>query len=286
MSDNRYGLSRRKVIAGIGTIGVAGAGAALGTSAYFSDEESFENNTLSAGTLDLSVEGTIVGGNDYYKTGDFLGSVRVADGDGDVAAGIEADDVKPGDWVIICLNISVQDNPGYVQITAENFDSAENGYEEPEPDTQSGGDENDPGDPNGAGELESRLLASIWNTHTKAPFQDGEDWSRDGLEELDPTTNNASSDVQGSWVNPNEDGTTSTPDITYTTLEEAFGTYNTGVIVRDENGDAAAINDQTFYLLLELPEEVRNEIQGDSLSFDLVFATEQARNNDNPFDSN
>jgi len=49
-------LSRRKVLAGLGTIGLASAGAGLGTSAYFSDVETFTNNTLVAGSLDLKVD--------------------------------------------------------------------------------------------------------------------------------------------------------------------------------------------------------------------------------------
>ena len=50
-----FTLSRRKALAALGTIGVASAGAGLGTSAYFSDQETFENNQLTAGTLDLGV---------------------------------------------------------------------------------------------------------------------------------------------------------------------------------------------------------------------------------------
>ena len=49
------GLSRRRVLAGLGAVGIASAGAGLGTTAYFSDQESFEGNTLTAGQLDLSV---------------------------------------------------------------------------------------------------------------------------------------------------------------------------------------------------------------------------------------
>jgi predicted ribosomally synthesized peptide with SipW-like signal peptide len=48
-------LSRRKALAALGTIGAASAGAGLGTSAYFSDQETFENNRLVAGELDLKV---------------------------------------------------------------------------------------------------------------------------------------------------------------------------------------------------------------------------------------
>ncbi|MFC4405376.1 vWA domain-containing protein [Haloarchaeobius iranensis] len=49
-------LTRRKILAGIGAAGVASVGAGLGTSAYFSDTESFGANTIAAGELDLKVD--------------------------------------------------------------------------------------------------------------------------------------------------------------------------------------------------------------------------------------
>jgi len=55
MTQERFDLSRRKALAALGTIGAASAGAGVGTSAYFSDEETFENNRLVAGELDLKV---------------------------------------------------------------------------------------------------------------------------------------------------------------------------------------------------------------------------------------
>ena len=51
-----YNLSRRRVLGGLGAIGLASAGAGLGTSAFFSDEETFENNTIVAGSLDMKVD--------------------------------------------------------------------------------------------------------------------------------------------------------------------------------------------------------------------------------------
>ena len=54
--DLNFELSRRKALAGIGAVGVASAGAGLGTSAFFSDREAFENNTLTAGELDLRLD--------------------------------------------------------------------------------------------------------------------------------------------------------------------------------------------------------------------------------------
>ncbi|MFB6109223.1 MAG: SipW-dependent-type signal peptide-containing protein [Haloplanus sp.] len=55
MNDD-FELSRRKALAALGTIGVASAGAGLGTSAYFSDQETFQNNRLVAGELDLKMD--------------------------------------------------------------------------------------------------------------------------------------------------------------------------------------------------------------------------------------
>jgi predicted ribosomally synthesized peptide with SipW-like signal peptide len=51
-----YDLSRRRVLAGLGAVGLASAGAGLGTSAFFSDQEDFEGNELTAGTLDVLVD--------------------------------------------------------------------------------------------------------------------------------------------------------------------------------------------------------------------------------------
>ena len=55
MGDNTIELSRRKLLAGIGAVGATGAGAGLGTSALFSDEEQFGNNRVVAGELDMRV---------------------------------------------------------------------------------------------------------------------------------------------------------------------------------------------------------------------------------------
>lgn len=55
MSKNRLSISRRKALAALGVVGGASAGTGFATSAYFSDQESFENNALVAGELDATV---------------------------------------------------------------------------------------------------------------------------------------------------------------------------------------------------------------------------------------
>ena len=55
--DNQLiNLTRRQMLAGVGAVGLASAGAGLGTSALFSDTESFTGNSIVAGELDLLVD--------------------------------------------------------------------------------------------------------------------------------------------------------------------------------------------------------------------------------------
>jgi predicted ribosomally synthesized peptide with SipW-like signal peptide len=57
MSDSgKIELTRRKILASMGAVGAAGAGAGLGTSALFNDTEGFDGNTITAGQLDLKMD--------------------------------------------------------------------------------------------------------------------------------------------------------------------------------------------------------------------------------------
>ncbi|WP_435318960.1 hypothetical protein [Haloarchaeobius sp. TZWSO28] len=56
MTNNGFELTRRRLLAATGTVGLTSVGAGLGTSAFFSDEETFDGNALVAGELDLKVD--------------------------------------------------------------------------------------------------------------------------------------------------------------------------------------------------------------------------------------
>ncbi|WP_436923958.1 VWA domain-containing protein [Halosimplex amylolyticum] len=56
MTETPIELSRRKLLGGLGAVGLASAGAGLGTTGLFADGETFENNTFAAGVLDLKVD--------------------------------------------------------------------------------------------------------------------------------------------------------------------------------------------------------------------------------------
>lgn len=269
-----YSLSRRKMVAGLGVVGLASAGAGVGTSAFFSDEESFENNTLTAGTLDMSVTANVVAADDYWTGQGALDLSETADGD--VVSGIQVDDVKPGDWAVICFDIEVGDNPGYVQVRTEEF--VENGGSNPEPEQDVEGDTDNDAD------LGEFLLTTVWQNY------DETSGDKTGLSTLDPVFNNASDDLNISYGSPDVDGVVD--GVThYTNAREANGVLENGYLIKDDNGDLLPINDQanegvySFCLLLEIPFQVGNVIQGDSISFDLVFETEQVRHNEDPFNN-
>ena len=99
MTDNNtFGLSRRKLLAGLGAVGVASAGAGLGTTAYFSDTESFDGNTLTAGQLDLLVDWQQT--YDFGEGRQFVSAHPDHDGDGEqsIAADNDAGQLRYSDF--------------------------------------------------------------------------------------------------------------------------------------------------------------------------------------------
>ncbi|WP_246989045.1 SipW-dependent-type signal peptide-containing protein [Halorientalis marina] len=278
-----YDLSRRKMLAGLGAVGLASVGAGLGTSAFFSDTESFSDNSLTAGTLDMSVTANLVAANEYWVNEGGLDLSVVADSE-DAVMGLQIDDIKPGDWGIICFEIEVGDNPGYVQVCTENF--AEAGGANPEPEQDAEGDADNDAD------LGEFLLTTVWQEYNGAT--DGTGMKSD-LNVLDPVFNNNSDIIPLAYGEPDLDGVVDA-DQHHTTAREAndiLDVANGGYMIKDDAGELAVVGDADndadvyeFCLLLELPYEVGNVVQGDSVAFDLVFKTEQVRNNDTPFANN
>jgi predicted ribosomally synthesized peptide with SipW-like signal peptide len=271
--DNQlYNLSRRKLLGGIGAVGLASAGAGLGTSAYFNDVEEFVGNSLTAGELDLSVAYEIVGTDSFHAAAE--GTSGVLNGD---TLSLVVEDVKPGDWAAVCLDLSVEDNPSYVRVTGELTEDAENSVTEPEynhsvfngtnmEDNVPGGSF-DPGD----GELAEEILVTVGESYTDA----------------DPNDN-----VPGQIVDPE-------PGIgPQSTLADVMALLESGFTVRGDDGhgeagdNATAVGNSSIHgnlvdadvvsycFLFELPADVGNWVQSDSVGFDLTFEAIQTRHND------
>lgn len=273
--DTDRRLSRRSLLAGLGTVGLASAGAGLGTTALLSDTESFTNNTTTAGSLNLAVSVDIRGRSAELPDP----VVESSDGPNDTADGnvvtITLADVKPGDWLCLEWDAEVYGNPGYVQVTSVDADYANDEGANPEAET----------DTTAPGDLGDALLTTVWQDFVAMGGGFGD---RADLVDLDETTNNSTTALSA-YEQPNEDGET-TAGAHYTTANEAHDVYETGVTLRDpgtgeplvvgHGGDSA-----TFYELFELPSAVGNEIQGDELTFTLRFDAQQVRHNDDPFAS-
>jgi len=246
MTDDNIELTRRKLLASAGALGVAGAGAGIGTNALYTDEESFADNVMTAGTLNLSVSVRSVAANDEYEAA--VGAIDYhEEADGEIATGFDLADVKPGDWAIFCVDLEIQENPGCVTVTTSDLANDDNGHTEPESDV-------DDTDGDGEGELAQNMLAEVYSDFDGSVDSDD---PRDYLSGRDDTT------PMG------------------TSLAEFYDTYNddedsSGVTV----GGGTAFNTTSFYLLLWLPSSVGNVVQTDSVSWDTTFDAVQARHND------
>ncbi|MCG1003747.1 MULTISPECIES: SipW-dependent-type signal peptide-containing protein [Halobacterium] len=260
--DNpRYRLSRRKVLAGLGGVGLASAGAGLGTSAYLNDTESFENSTITAGTLDLLV--------DYYSHWSQgmagSGQVQGTQNESGTVSG-ELSDVKPGDSGSLAFCPRIDGNPAYLWVCGELTANDENGQPEPETDVD---DTTGPGN----GELAQHVTVDV-------------DYC---------SVDVAASEPEGEF---GPDDTTKIADVWEGSLAAFLSAIRNGVpLDGDGNSDAGesgflAPGDQECYaggadaenaclcIDWEVPTTVGNEIQSDSVGFDLEFHAEQCRNND------
>ena len=227
MTDDNFKLTRRKALAGLTTIGIAGVGAGMGTSALFSDEEEFGDNQITAGTLDMAVEGEIVAANEYWSDQNILGDPITADGE--VEVGFQLDDFKPGDWFIVCFTVdSVADNPFYLTLhgDADKYREKEGASTEPETDADS--DTTDNGwesVTNTNAELGDKLLISYWEQWDgTAPSQGSQSGDKSDLGRMDNITNTESNNYPSasSYSEPDEDGVVTPGTLGYTDAREFY----------------------------------------------------------------
>lgn len=132
MSGKEFDLTRRKVLGGLGAVGVGAAVGGAGSMALFNDQDDVTGNTMTAGQLDLHV--------DYTAKNDGTAQTVERAGNGDLA-GFTLGDIKPGDdgWIEICLE--PVSNPAWIWMRGELTENAENGMTEPEADVDDTPDE-------------------------------------------------------------------------------------------------------------------------------------------------
>jgi predicted ribosomally synthesized peptide with SipW-like signal peptide len=282
--DDLFELSRRKALAGLGTIGIASAGAGLGTSAFFSDTESFDGNMITAGELDLAVDYVVheyQGSAGKYTINSFEGTVNGSEAsqavtlDGPSTISQDLDDLKPGDKGYSYFCFEIDDNPAYLWACGELTANNENGQNEAEDGTDGDGESTDTtgGDPGaGEGELADaiQVTVSYCSIDTAAPpdYSAGDTLSggtqitsgtlAEVLDELDggiPLDGTGSAGVPSPGSQAPYDGTSNSSGVT-------------------------GVTNPCICFEWHVPTSVGNEIQSDSVKFDLEFNAQQARHND------
>ena len=260
------------MIGGLGAIGVASAGAGLGTTAFFSDSESFENNTLTAGELDLFVHVDYEeeqGSFAEYSTppGTFInGGVAGANGSGDgvVVPGeplsVRVVDLKPGDSGEGRFCFSIVNNPAHMWMCGELTANDQNGFNGPELDVLDPDGDSGP-DPDGSGQLADAMELTV--SYCGPDGEIGEGIVSGTLREV-LLSLRAGVPLYG-------DGDPAAPIANrpaFEGVEEPFV------------GDEPNVAETCICLEWEVPTTVGNEIQTDSVAFDIEFYAEQERHND------
>lgn len=265
-------LPRRSVLTGLGTVGVGSAAAGLGTTALFTDTESFEDNSLTAGTLNLKLGGYVAAANnDRIQIDGSTDDSPTTTTDGPAATAVYSlSDVKPGDLAVPCLRFTIEGNPAYVQVNGSVI-SDENSVTEPE----SGPGENDSlGDVSieGTGELDSKLdiqpLGVVGSTVDESSVSSIQSaLSDDSFTATGGNTAFATGEtveIGGAFDVPTNGGTNYT-------------------LATDSGPDCFDPGSYYIYFLFDVPTTVGNVIQSDSLTLNLTVRIEQCRNNTNPF---
>ncbi len=234
---------RTKILAPVLAIGFALMMGVAGGVAVFSDTETSGGNTFEAGQLDLKIDfGTFYPDGDppYEDDSELIEEpINLDEWDDDQL--IKISDVKPGDKGIIVFSLHVEDNPAWAQLDITDIRSGEGAVTEPEEEAE-GGDVGDTGELDDAMEFTSVKFGKESKIHEGILITDyGEDF------ELSART------IPLDGV---RDETTD-PDTEIDPLEAC-----------DE-----------YYIVVEweIPTDVGNEIQGDTLEIDLDFNVSQAR---------
>ncbi|MEF8786345.1 MAG: choice-of-anchor W domain-containing protein [Haloarculaceae archaeon] len=255
MTDDKpqlYNLSRRKMLAGLGAVGLASTGAGLGTSAYFSDREAFTNNTLTAGSLDLRVV--------YDTSYDSGGAVEnMADSamgtqDGEPAGMFyDLQDVKPGDSGHVKFCFEIVDNPSYMWACGD-LTQSENGLTEPEAEVDDTPD---------LGELAENIDARlVYCEEDDEEIIEGEEIASGTMVDIFAAL--------ATGVPFDGDGTAG--------LEPGEQSPYDEEVVVEEGADF--ITGPCVCLFWEIPTSVGNIIQSDSMTMDFEFHAVQSRHND------
>lgn len=272
----------KKILLSLGTIVFVGSIAAAATGAFFNDTETSTGNTFAAGAIDLKVDSQshyaglvctpttidevegyfwVLENNQVPTTRPDLLEQPCNGTWEETDLGIENTffdffDLKPGDSGENTLSLHVLNNDAYACANITNLQDDDNGLTEPE---QKDGDETDGA---GNGELSSELRFFAWD-------DDGDNIWENGETVLFSNTEGPASDVLGGVSYPLF--TPGTGAMTASTTQYIGLYWCYGAITVDEVNNTLTCDGSG----------VDNITQTDTMSADISFYVEQARNNPN-----
>ncbi len=272
-------MNIHKLIFSLAVLVFAGGIVVGGTGAFFSDEETSTGNVFAAGALDLKVdseahynhmvcefngddgywwqpEPNFVPGPDHYPAPESPCDGTWEETDlGFEHTFFNYGDLKPGDHGENTLSLHVYDNDAYACAIIDNMHDDDNGLTEPEE------EDGDTTGGIGEGELSQYLRFFAWD-------DDGNNIWEDGEQILFSNEEGPASDVIDGVSYPLY--TPQTGPLTATTTEYIGLYWCFGQIT---------VDDQLFTLTCD-GAPVDNIPQSDSMTADITFYVEQARNND------
>ena len=258
----------KKILISLTVIGVVAAIAVGGTIAFFSDTETSTGNTFTAGAIDLKIDSTC----HYYQDGEDVGCKDASGanfgtwGLTDLEDGAHKffafNDLKPGDYGEDTISLHVYNNDAWACVTLGPLTNDDNECNEPESkvDTTCG-----PGE----GELGDNLYFKIWADVCKRP---GSNYPK-VIPPILPGDNIYQPDCDILLT----EGPANGDPLQGTVWTLADSTGN----VFDGSGPLVGSNDYYLGVGWYIPSDVGNIIQTDSVSGDISFYVEQARNNPN-----
>jgi predicted ribosomally synthesized peptide with SipW-like signal peptide len=232
-----FSISRRKALAGLGSIGAATVLGGVGTYAAFSDTED-ASATFTAGELDGEVSWAASYNGEQTNEGP---QIEEGGGFSNNEEGpyfsYNLDDVKPGDYGSVVFGIKVQTNPAWVFSCLDFSNNIDNGLNDPESEVDNGEvktaevSENTYNDDTttveyGTGELADNLyIIPFYDTNVDSSFFD----SGGPPETFNPTSSGVTS--QAFWDNASE-------ELKPRPLAEAtFAQLNQGTVGFNDDGE-------------------------------------------------
>lgn len=260
----------KKILLSLGIIAcAAGALAAGGTGAFFSDIEGSIGNTFAAGAIDLKIDNT------SYYNGAFSSTTSWTLNDLTIEKFFNFDDVKPGDVGEDTISLHVDNNDSYLCANVKLTSNDDNGLTEPEALI-------DPTDGQGNGELASQVNFVWWADDGDNVLENNENVISSGpigaLGLNGSTTLTLADSVTNIWTG--QGGPVPGAQTLYIGKAWCFGAIATSSLPQDGLGTTSPRTpaNSTGGITCD-GSLLNNSTQSDSLTADVTFTATQARNN-------